>query len=94
MNLHIIYTESEMLLSKKQYESWREIQDEYPDFKTSLGPWTTEETEEYLTDEYSKIYPPAAEQVRSFIKSSNTVHVVTFSLTNKVRSRKRSAAAI
>jgi hypothetical protein len=78
MKLHIIYTESEMLLSKKQYESWREIQDEYPDYKTSLGPWAIEETEAYLKDEYSKIYPPASEQVRSFIQSSNAVHVLTF----------------
>jgi hypothetical protein len=78
MNLHIIYTESEMLLSKKQYESWREIQDEYPDYKTSLGPWSIEEIEEFLADEYSKIYLPASEQVHTFIQSSNTVHVVTF----------------
>ena len=78
MTLHIIYTESEVLLSKKQYESWREIQEEYPDYKASLGPWGIEETEEYLNDEYSKINPPASEQVRSFIKSANIVHIVTF----------------
>jgi hypothetical protein len=77
-NLHIIYTESEMLLSKKQYESWREIQDEYPDYKASLGPWDVEETEDYLKCEYPKIYPSASEQLRSFIESANTIHVVTF----------------
>lgn len=78
MNLHIIYTESAVLLSKKQYKLWREIQDEYSDYKASLDPWTSEEIEEYLADEYSKIYPAAAEQVRGFIKASNTVHVLTF----------------
>lgn len=79
MNLHIIYTESAMLLSKKRYESWLEIQHEYPDYKASLGPWSIEEVEEYLNDEYSKIHPSASEQLRGFAKSPDTVHFVSFS---------------
>jgi hypothetical protein len=32
-----------MLLSKKHYSSWREIQDEYESFMTSLGPYTEQD---------------------------------------------------
>lgn len=38
-DLNIIFTEAELLVSKKSYSSWREIQDEYDDYKASLGPW-------------------------------------------------------
>jgi hypothetical protein len=79
MTLHIIYTASAVLLSKKRYESWHEIQDEYPHYKASLGPWSIKEAEEYLNDEYPKIYPPASEQLGGFAKSFNTVHIVSFS---------------
>ncbi|MFJ2990967.1 hypothetical protein ACIPF8_24190 [Collimonas sp. NPDC087041] len=79
MNLHIIYTAAAVLISKKRYESWQGVQDEYPDYRASLGPWSIKETEEYLDDEYQKIYPSASEQLRGFAKSSNTVHIVSFS---------------
>jgi hypothetical protein len=61
-----------------RYESWRKIQEEYSDYKTSLGPWSIEENEAYLKDEYPKIYPSAYEQLHGFVRSSNTVHVVSF----------------
>ena len=70
VKLHLIYTETRMLLSKKHYGSWREIQDEYPDYKTSLGPWNIEESIEFLAQEYSDMAPCASEQVRSLIDSS------------------------
>lgn len=78
MNIHVIYTESEIILSKKQYESWHEIQDEYPDYKASFSSWTIKEIEEFLADEYLDIYPSASVQVRSFIHSPNVIHIVTF----------------
>lgn len=78
MKLHLIYLETRMLLSKKHYESWREIQDEYPDYKTSLGPWNIEESIEFLAEEYSGIAPCASEQVRSLINSSSMTCEVRF----------------
>lgn len=78
MILHIIYTEAEVILSKKSYGSWREIQDEYSDFKASLGPWPSEEVAEYLSQEYSKIEPSAVSQVADFLQSPSTIYNVKF----------------
>jgi len=78
MNITIIYLENEMLISKKEYYSWREIQDEYETFKTSLGPWSAEDVIEYLSDEYTDIYPEAATQVGGLVNSSIQVAKVTF----------------
>jgi hypothetical protein len=52
LKLHIIYTETELLLSKRPYASWRDIQDVHPDFKTSLGPWRDADVVAYLADEH------------------------------------------
>lgn len=78
MELHIIYTGSEILLSKKSYQSWREIQNEYSDFKASLGPWPVPETLEFLEFEYLELDPPAATQVNQFVTSSSPTVVLSF----------------
>lgn len=72
MNLHIIYTESAMYLSKKEYSSWRDVQLDFPDFKTSLGPWSDQEVEEYLDDEYRNLKPAAVEQI-AILRSAETM---------------------
>jgi hypothetical protein len=41
-----------MLLDRGQYGSWRDIQDAYPDYKASLGPWSEAEIVEYLTVDF------------------------------------------
>ncbi|AEF54356.1 hypothetical protein [Marinomonas posidonica] len=79
MNLHIIYTETDMVLSKKDYESWREIQDEYVTYKTSLGPWGMDEVIEYLTDEYPKLSPKANIQIKEFENTNSQTWVLKFS---------------
>jgi hypothetical protein len=78
MQLTLIYTESNFLISKKQYLSWREIQDEYPDYKTSLGPWSVDEVIEYLAEEYSTLNPSALEQVNNFLADAVLFKVITF----------------
>jgi hypothetical protein len=78
MQLHIIYTEQDMLLSKRRYASWREIQGEYERYKASLGPWSDDQVVEYLTDEYSDLSPSAQEQVSAFLAGPDEVRVLTF----------------
>lgn len=78
MQLHIIYTETDMLLSKRPYGSWKEIQDEYVDYKASLGPWCVEEVVEFLYYEYLDISPTAFEQVSSFLASADEVTKISF----------------
>lgn len=64
MLFHIIYTETKVILSKHQYESFREIQNDFSDFKASLGPWTELEVIDYLDFEYPNLEPNANEQLQ------------------------------
>ena len=75
MNLHVIYTRSNViLLSRREYASWQQIQEDIADYMTSLGPWSAEQTVEYLREEHPDLSPDAAEQMRSFLsKGESTV---------------------
>jgi len=76
--MHIIYTENEMILSKKEYESWREIQDEYETYKASFGPWETDEVVQYLAEEYLKLCPEAHIQVKEFLNTNVQIWTLKF----------------
>lgn len=78
MELHIIYTDTDMLLSKARFGSWREIQDQYADYKTSLGPWESDTVIEYLTFDYPDLVPSAATQVAALLASESPTCVLTF----------------
>lgn len=78
MNITIIYLDDDMLISKKKYEVWREIQDEYENYKASLGPWSGEEIIEYLGEEYPDLNPVAEIQVSNLLNASNQTAKVTF----------------
>jgi hypothetical protein len=78
MKLHIIYTVGSMLLSRKAYASWREIQAEYPDYKTSLGPWSVEQVVEYLQSDYPELSPPASAQVGQLLSSESVSIELSF----------------
>ena len=74
MLLNVIYLRSGgMVLSKKNFASWRDIQDEYEDYMASLGPWTVEEMIDFLGTEYQLNPPFTEQQVRQFVKSADTV---------------------
>ncbi len=78
MELHIIYTESAMLVSKERFSSWRAIQDRYLDFKSSLGPWEAEAVIAYLSDEYADLMPAASIQIDALLRSEAATCVLTF----------------
>ncbi|QTN26538.1 hypothetical protein HZ993_14535 [Rhodoferax sp. AJA081-3] len=78
MELHIIYTEAEMLISKKSYSSWQEIQKEHDGYKASLGPWHHEQVIDYLSAEYSNLLPSASEQVVAFVGSTMSEWTLSF----------------
>jgi hypothetical protein len=42
MTIYVIFTETDALVSKKSYASWREIHGEYEDDQASLGPWSAD----------------------------------------------------
>ena len=67
--LHIIYTESSILLSKTDYQTWQDVQRALEHYKASLGPWPDEDVAEYLNDEYPSILPRAELQIAEFRES-------------------------
>ncbi|PZV05601.1 MAG: hypothetical protein DCF32_10915 [Leptolyngbya sp.] len=69
MELHLIYTETKMLLSKKQYGSWQEIQAEFLDYKTSLGPWPADAVIDYLQTDYPGLDPSPVNQVAELLQA-------------------------
>lgn len=78
MELHIIYTDTDMLLSKARFGSWREIQDHYAGYKTSLGPWEPDVVIAYLSFDYPDLVPSAAFQVAALLASESSTCVLTF----------------
>ena len=69
--VHIIYLRSGwMLVSKKRYPTWRQIQEEFPDFMTSLGPWPFSDVLKFLEDEYSTRYKATdAMRIQRFLET-------------------------
>ena len=75
--LHIIFTDEQVLVSKKAYTSWREVRAEFDDYKTSLGPWDAATTVSWLAEEYDLV-PSAEEQIESLLSSDQTVRTLSF----------------
>lgn len=75
--IHLIYLKPDrMLLSQKQYSDWREIQDEYESYLTSVGPFSIDELMEFLSEEYggdAAKWSFSREDIQGFVKSDATV---------------------
>lgn len=69
--MHIVITEKEVILTKQNYQSLREIQNDFYDFVTSLGSWSSEEVIDYLEIEYPNLSPSARVQVNDLIMSGH-----------------------
>jgi hypothetical protein len=77
-SIHIIVTETEMLMSWRSFRSWRDVQDAYKTYKASLGPWSAEVVIECLAEECFNLSPSAMNQVEAFTSGSAETHVLTF----------------
>ena len=65
-----------MLLSKKRYDDWREIQDEYENYMTSLGPFAVDELTGFLSEQYGSDdaeWGFSREEIRGFMQSDAIV---------------------
>jgi hypothetical protein len=71
----MIFLEEGILLSKKHYDSWWDIQAEYWDtFKASLGPWPVEAVIDYIEFDYRPPYVPfTRDQILAFAESDDLV---------------------
>lgn len=74
---HLVYLRSgAVLLSRKPYADWREIQDEWDDYMTSLGPWTVEDVVDFFQQQYGsdeRRWPFSAAEVEAFAQSDREV---------------------
>lgn len=68
--LHVIYDGAKVLLSKRHWSSWGEIQSAFADYRTSLGAWSSVELTAFLQDEFVDLEPSAADHVRLLETSS------------------------
>lgn len=78
MNLYIIFTDTNVIISKKFYPSWREIQSEYLNYKTSLGAWSTKDVIDFLQAEYQNLEPNASIQVERLIESVDIARTLSY----------------
>ena len=73
---YYIILEDAVLLSKKKYADWREIQDEfYDDFKASLTPMTCDELICYLENDFKDelSWPFSKESIINFYQGNDMV---------------------
>jgi catechol 2,3-dioxygenase-like lactoylglutathione lyase family enzyme len=66
-NLHIVLLDDGMLLVKRDDPNWRALQDEFPTFKASLGPYDLFDVLSELQHEWPSIYAERGAAVRAFI---------------------------
>lgn len=72
----LIYLEDCVLLSKKEYLNWREIQDEYYDeYKASLSPMTYEEIIFFFEDDFGdeQDWPISKKTLIDFFESDKEI---------------------
>lgn len=78
MQIWLIYTPERLLISKKSYADWREIQAEYEDFMTSLGPWSAELLLEFLESEYPQTGAGFQGQIAQLLHSAQLTRELIF----------------
>jgi len=49
---HVVILEHALLLVKRSTTDWRELQSEFADYKTSLGPYSFEDARDWLSEVY------------------------------------------
>jgi hypothetical protein len=75
--LHIIFTDEHVVVSKNAYASWQEVQTEFDGYKASLGPWDAATTVSWLAEEYD-LAPSAEEQIALLVSSDQTTRTISF----------------
>ena len=70
---HLVFLRSgEVVMTRRVYADWREIQDELDGFMTSLGPWTEDELTGFLENQYGADearWPFTRADVAAFMRS-------------------------
>ncbi len=73
-NLHLVIREGELWAIAKHdggAEAWRELQDRFSDFKTSLGPYDLDNLLAVMEFEWLDLFLAHEEKIRAFAKSGD-----------------------
>ena len=75
--VYMIFLDEEVLLSKKEYSNWRDIQDEYyMHFKTSFPAMRKEDIIQYYVSDYGADdakWPFSRKKIQDFFNSEDTI---------------------
>lgn len=81
---NLIFSEDKMFLSSKKYKHWKEIQDEYINYKVSLGFNSLKEVSEHIVFDYKLHEPLVAEFLLQFEEAEEkTIEINLFDLKNE-----------
>lgn len=72
----IIYLEDSVLLSKKEYDNWKDCQDEYYEkYKTNLSPMSYEEISSFFAEDFGQEeeWPFSKKEILQFFESEEMV---------------------
>jgi hypothetical protein len=76
---HVVFLRSSrLLLVKRPDADWRQLQDDYTDYMTSLGPWTAFEIALYFSDDYGdddSKWPFSKWVIADFFSSTNKTEI-------------------
>lgn len=69
--IHYIILKDTILLSKKNYSDWKEIQNDFDEYKASLGPYNKEDLIDYLRLDFKdeNEFPISLQRIESFFNS-------------------------
>lgn len=76
--LYYIILDDKVILSKKKYKDWKQIQNEYySSFVSCLGPWSFEETLMYFSNDYGNEnnWPFSKETIINFFKTDKINYI-------------------
>lgn len=66
-DLHIIVTDGGLILARGAEKTFRDFQDVYPDFKTSLGPMDRDGVFDMFENEWPDILVMNHDMIRTFV---------------------------
>lgn len=76
LRCHLVYCRSRTVLDRRTDRPWLQLQEDYGDFMTSLGPMTAEEILEFFRADFGSdesVWPFARQEVLRFFSSEELV---------------------
>ena len=74
--LLLVFTRHAMVLSKRRYRTSQEVEDDFDDYISSLGPYSVDELFEYLTNDYTaSTIPFVRDEVERFVADPTAEHL-------------------